>query len=46
MAPILDIRNLRKSYGTAESKGFVNGIVDRVARTLGRIQGQRRRKKR
>ena len=36
---------LAKSYGTAESRAFVNGIVDRVARTLGRIQGQRRKKR-
>lgn len=32
---------LAKTYGTAESRAFVNGIVDRVGRTLGRVQGQR-----
>lgn len=32
---------LAKAFGTAESRAFVNGIVDRVGRTLGRIQGQR-----
>ncbi len=36
---------LAKTYGTGESRAFVNGIVDRVARTLGRIQGQRKRKR-
>ncbi len=36
---------LAKAYGTGESRAFVNGIVDRIARTLGRIQGPRRRKK-
>lgn len=36
---------LAKTYGTAESRAFVNGIVDRVARTLGRIQGPRRKKR-
>ena len=28
---------LAKRYGTAESRAFVNGIVDRVARNLNRI---------
>lgn len=28
---------LAKRYGTADSKAFVNGIVDRVARTLRRL---------
>lgn len=37
---------LAKGFGTSESRAFVNGIVDRVARTLGRIQsGGRRRGK-
>lgn len=36
---------LAKLYGTAESRAFVNGIVDRVGRTLGRIQGQRKKKR-
>lgn len=36
---------LAKGFGTGESRAFVNGIVDRVARTTGRIQGSRRRKK-
>lgn len=29
---------LAKRYGTADTKAFVNGIVDRMARTLGRLQ--------
>lgn len=28
---------LAKRYGTADTKAFVNGIVDRMARTLGRL---------
>ena len=28
---------LAKRFGTAESRAFVNGIVDRMARTLGRL---------
>lgn len=32
---------LAKKYGTAESKAFVNGIVDRLARNLGRVEGVR-----
>ena len=31
---------LAKGYGTKESKAFVNGIVDRLARQLGRIQAR------
>lgn len=29
---------LAKRYGTADSRAFVNGIVDRMARQLGRIE--------
>lgn len=29
---------LAKRYGTADSRAFVNGIVDRLARQLGRLQ--------
>ena len=29
---------LAKRYGTAESRGFVNGILDRIARDLGRVR--------
>ena len=32
---------LAKRYGTADSRAFVNGIVDRMARQLGRIEGRR-----
>ena len=35
---------LAKKYGTADSRGFVNGIVDRVARQLKRLDGKRRTK--
>ena len=35
---------LAKRFGTQESRAFVNGIVDRLARTLGRLDGTRRRK--
>lgn len=31
---------LAKRYGTAESRAFVNGIVDRMARQLGRIEAR------
>ena len=34
---------LAKRFGTAESRAFVNGIVDRMARQLGRISRERRR---
>ena len=34
---------LAKKFGTSDSRGFVNGIVDRIARQLQRIDGQRRR---
>ncbi|HHO51084.1 MAG TPA: transcription antitermination factor NusB [Deltaproteobacteria bacterium] len=34
---------LAKRYGTADSRAFVNGIVDRMARQLGRIEGRRGR---
>lgn len=35
---------LAKRYGTADSRAFVNGIVDRLARHLGRLtDGQARR---
>ena len=34
---------LAKKYGTGESKSFVNGIVDKLARTLGRVEGAKRR---
>ena len=33
---------LAKRYGTADSRAFVNGIVDRIARQVGRIEGRRR----
>jgi transcription antitermination protein NusB len=32
---------LAKRFGTADSRAFVNGIVDRLARQLGRIDGRR-----
>ena len=35
---------LAKRFGTADSKAFVNGIVDRLGRTLGRLEGKRGRK--
>lgn len=35
---------LAKRYGTKDSRSFVNGILDRVARDLGRLEGRRRRK--
>jgi N utilization substance protein B len=31
---------LAKRYGTQDSKGFVNGILDRIARNLGRLSGR------
>jgi N utilization substance protein B len=34
---------LAKTFGSSESRGFVNGIVDRIARQLQRIDGKRRR---
>jgi len=34
---------LAKKFGTSDSRGFVNGIVDRIARQLNRIEGKRRR---
>lgn len=37
---------LAKSFGTADSRAFVNGIVDRMARQLQRIDGARRPSKR
>ncbi len=36
---------LAKTFGTAESRAFVNGIVDRMARQLGRISREHRRRK-
>ena len=33
---------LAKLYGTRESRAFVNGIVDRIARQLGRLGGKGR----
>ncbi len=30
---------LAKRFGTADSRAFVNGIVDRIARNLNRLQG-------
>jgi N utilization substance protein B len=35
---------LAKKFGTADSRAFVNGIVDRMARQLGRIEGSRHRR--
>ncbi len=32
---------LAKKYGSADSRAFVNGIVDRMARQIGRIEGRR-----
>ena len=32
---------LAKRFGTADSRAFVNGIVDRMARQLNRISGER-----
>jgi len=31
---------LAKRFGTADSRAFVNGIVDRIARQLGRLDGR------
>ncbi len=36
---------LAKKYGTADSRAFVNGIVDRMARQLDRISGEAPRRK-
>lgn len=36
---------LAKKYGTADSRAFVNGIVDRMARQLDRLSGDVPRKK-
>jgi len=33
---------LAKRFGTADSRAFVNGIVDRLARQLGRLDGKRK----
>lgn len=33
---------LAKTFGTEDSRAFVNGIIDRVARQLGRLDEQRR----
>ena len=33
---------LAKKYGTGDSRAFVNGIVDRMARQLGRLDRRRR----
>ncbi len=33
---------LAKLFGTADSRSFVNGIVDRIGRSLGRLQPRRR----
>lgn len=35
---------MAKRFGTGDSRAFVNGIVDRVGRGLGRIDGKRRRR--
>ncbi len=35
---------LAKQFGTADSRAFVNGIVDRMGRQLGRLDKKRRRK--
>jgi N utilization substance protein B len=35
-AVILEAIELAKSYGTEDSSSFVNGVLDRVAETLGR----------
>jgi len=35
---------LAKRFGTAESRAFVNGIVDRMARQLGRLSRSSRRR--
>lgn len=36
---------LAKTFGGGDSRAFVNGIVDRMARTLGRLQGERPRRR-
>ena len=36
---------LAKAFGTADSRAFVNGIVDRIGRSVGRLDGKRRRGK-
>lgn len=33
---------LAKRYGTRESRAFVNGIVDRIARQVGRVSDERK----
>lgn len=35
---------LAKEFGTADSRAFVNGIVDRMGRQLGRLDPSRRRR--
>lgn len=35
---------LAKQFGTADSRAFVNGIVDRMGRQLGRLDPSRRRR--
>lgn len=37
---------LAKKYGTSDSRAFVNGIVDRMARQLNRLDPSKRRRKR
>lgn len=34
---------LAKKFGSADSRAFVNGIVDRIARQLGRLDGRKTR---
>lgn len=34
---------LAKTFGTADSRAFVNGIVDRMARQLGRLHSRKRK---
>ena len=36
---------LAKTFGGTDSRAFVNGIVDRIGRKLGRLDGSRRRRK-
>lgn len=41
-ATINEAIELAKAFGTEDSRAFVNGIVDRMGRVLGRLSGERR----
>lgn len=42
-ATINEAIELAKAFGTEDSRAFVNGIVDRMGRVLGRLSGERRK---